>query len=165
VFGAVPTVLDPAPDELAVAAAAGMETIEGFAEDFEVGGRTWQLVLLCQTIDHLLDVSGALATMRRVIAPGGHAFVDVLDVEFMARRQGSIEAAVKIDHPYYLTRGTARAYFDRAGLEVVAERCSADGHWGFLLAPSEPTGFDWAERRAEADRLLTICWQLRACDS
>jgi hypothetical protein len=41
VFGAAPTVLDPAPDELAVAAAAGMETIEGFAEDFEVGGRTW----------------------------------------------------------------------------------------------------------------------------
>ena len=57
-FGAEATVLDPAPDELAVAAAAGMETIAGFAEDFDPGGRRWDLVLLCQTIDHLLDVSG-----------------------------------------------------------------------------------------------------------
>ena len=50
--------LDPAPDELEVAAAAGMETIAGFAEDFDPGERRWDLVLLCQTIDHLLDVRG-----------------------------------------------------------------------------------------------------------
>ena len=57
-FGSEATVLDPAPDELAVAAAAGMETIAGFAEDFDPGERRWDLVLLCQTIDHLLDVRG-----------------------------------------------------------------------------------------------------------
>jgi SAM-dependent methyltransferase len=161
-FGAAATVLDPAPAELEVAAAAGMETIEGFAEEIDVGGRQWQLVLLCQTIDHLLDIAATLAAMHGLLAPGGWAFVDVLDVDFMARRRGSIEGAVKIDHPYYLTRATALAYFVRAGLSVVAERMSDDGHWGFLLARAEPGEPDWARLRRGADALLATCWQLRA---
>ena len=153
-FGAAATVLDPAPDELAAAAAAGMETIAGFAENFDPGGRRWELVLLCQTIDHLLDVAGTLASMRRMTAGDGGAFVDVLDLLVAARRQGAVEGAVKIDHPYYLTRDTARAFFVRAGFEPVAERLSADGHWGFLLVPAEPREPDWDELRTAADAAL-----------
>ncbi len=70
-FGARPTVLDPAPDELAVAAEAGMETVTGFAEEHDFTGRTFGLVLLCQTIDHLLDIAGTLAAIRRALAPRG----------------------------------------------------------------------------------------------
>jgi SAM-dependent methyltransferase len=161
-FAAAATVLDPAPDELAVAAAAGMETIEGFAEDFDPGERRWDLVLLCQTIDHLLDVGATVAAIRGLLAETGRAFVDVLDVEFMARRRGSVEGAVKVDHPYYLTRATALGYFARAGLDVVAERLSDDGHWGFLLAAGSPREPDWEALRARADRLLATFWQLRA---
>jgi SAM-dependent methyltransferase len=161
-FGSTATVLDPAPDELAVAAAAGMETIAGFAEDVDYGGRTFDLVLLCQTIDHLVDVGGTLASLRRALAAQGRAFVDVLDVGFMARRRGSIEGAVKIDHPYYLTRATACGYFFQAGLEPVAERLSHDGHWGFLLAPAEPREPEWHELRRGAEALLDEIWRLRA---
>jgi SAM-dependent methyltransferase len=153
-FGSRATVLDPAPDELAVAAEAGMETIAGFAEDFDPGGRTWELVLLCQTIDHLLDVAATLAAMRRMTADGGHAFVDVLDLLIAARTQGSAEGAAKIDHPYYLTRYTALAFFLRAGFEPVAERLSADGHWGFVLAPTEPRDPDWDELHDAASASL-----------
>ena len=144
-FGARGTVLDPAPDELAVAAAAGLETVAGFAEDFDPGGRRWELVLLCQTIDHLLDARGTLESMRRITAEGGHAFVDVLDLMLAARREGSVESVVKIDHPYYLTHDTARALFARAGFEPVAERLSGDGHWGFVLAPAAARDPDWME--------------------
>jgi SAM-dependent methyltransferase len=161
-FGTAATVLDPAPDELAVAAALGMETIAGFAEDADYGGRTFDLVLLCQTIDHLLDVRATLAAIRGVLAPGGHAFVDVLDVGFMARRRGSIEGAVKVDHPYYLTRATALAFFRQAGLEPTAERMSHDGHWGFLLAAATPAEPDWDELTAAADAFLDDVWRLRA---
>jgi 2-polyprenyl-3-methyl-5-hydroxy-6-metoxy-1,4-benzoquinol methylase len=143
VFGCEATVLDPAPDELDVAAAAGMETISGFAEDFDPGGRRWELVLLCQTIDHLLDVRATLESMRRMTAADGHAFVDVLDLLIAARNQGTVEGAAKIDHPYYLTHGTATAFFRRAGYEPVAERLSEDGHWGFLLRPTEVREPDW----------------------
>lgn len=161
-FGARVTVLDPAPDELAVAAAAGMETIAGFAETADLGGGTYDLVLLCQTIDHLLDVRATLAAIRAAVAEGGHVFVDVLDVGFMARRRGSIEGAVKVDHPYYLTRATALAYFAQAGLAPVAERLSHDGHWGFVLTPAEPAEPDWPALTAAADAFLADVWRLRA---
>ena len=78
-------------------------------------------------------------------ADDGHAFVDVLDLLIAARKQGTVEGAAKIDHPYYLTHDTALAFFRRAGFEPVAERLSADGHWGFVLAPGEPREPDWDE--------------------
>jgi len=143
VFGSEATVLDPAPDELAVASAAGMETIAGFAEDFDPAGRRWDLVLLCQTIDHLLDARSTLASMRGMTAENGHAFVDVLDLLLAARKHGTVEGAAKIDHPYYLTHGTATAFFLRTGYEPVAERLSDDGHWGFLVRPVKPRDPDW----------------------
>jgi SAM-dependent methyltransferase len=161
-LGARGAVLDPAPDELEVAASSGLETIVGFAEDFDPGERRFDLVLLCQTIDHLLDVSGTLAAIRRLLAPGGRAFVDVLDVEFMLRRRGAIEGAVKIDHPYYLVRATAEAFFARAGLEPRAERLSDDGHWGFLLAPAEVREPDWPALADALQRLLNEIWARRA---
>ena len=161
-FGTRATVLDPAPDELAVAAELGMETIAGFAEDADYGGRTFELVLLCQTIDHLLDVRATLAAIRRVLAPEGRAFVDVLDVGFMAVRRGSIEGAVKVDHPYYLTRATALAFFRQAGLEPTAERMSHDGHRGFVLAPVDPAEPDWDSLTTAAGAFLAEVWRLRA---
>ena len=141
-FGAQATVLDPAPDELAVAAAAGMETIAGFAEDYDSGERRWDLILLCQTIDHLLDVRSTLESMRRMTAAAGHAFVDELDLLIAARKKGT-EGAAKVDHPYYFTHDTAIAFFASTGFEPVAERLSDDGHWGFLLRPAEPRRPDW----------------------
>jgi 2-polyprenyl-3-methyl-5-hydroxy-6-metoxy-1,4-benzoquinol methylase len=156
------TVLDPAPDELAVAAAAGMDTVGGFVEDFDPGERRWELVLMCQTIDHLLDVAGTLRAIRGLLADDGRAFVDVLDVSWVLARQGVIEEAYKIDHPYYLTRETALAYFARAGLDVVGERQADDGHWGFVLAPGEPSEPEWEALRGSADRFLADVWRRRA---
>ena len=161
-FGAAATVLDPAPDELAHAAAAGMETVAGFAEDADVGARTFELVLLCQTIDHLLDIAATLHSIRSWVAPGGFAFVDVLDVEFMLLRRGAIEGAIKIDHPYSLTRETALAYFRQAGLSPTAERLSDDGHLGFLLEPVEPAEPVWAELAEAGEKLRRRAWRLRA---
>jgi SAM-dependent methyltransferase len=161
-FGAAATVLDPAPDELAVAAAAGMETIAGFVETVDLGGRRFDLVLVCQTIDHLLDPAATLAAVRSWLSPNGCAFVDVVDVRCVSLRHGSIEEAIKVDHPYYLTRETAIAYFDRAGLEVLAETLSDNGHWGFVLAPSAPREPDWKALRLTADEYLRELVKLRA---
>jgi 2-polyprenyl-3-methyl-5-hydroxy-6-metoxy-1,4-benzoquinol methylase len=152
-FGAQTTVLDPAPDELEVAAAAGMETIAGFAEDFDPGDRRWDLVLLCQTIDHLLDVRATLESIQRMTAAHGHAFVDELDLLIASRAKGT-EGAAKIDHPYYFTHDTAAAFFASTGLELVAERLSADGHWGFLLRPAEPREPDWEALSQAAGEMI-----------
>jgi len=162
VFGLRATVLDPAPEELAVAAAAGMETVAGFAEDYDPGERRFELVLLCQTIDHLLDVRSTLAAMRRMVVDDGVAFVDLLDVGFMVRRRGQIEQAVKVDHPFYLTRATGHAYLAQAGFTVVAERMSADGHWGFLARAGQPAEPDWELLARGADAFLQDVWARRA---
>jgi len=163
-FRARATVLDPAREELAVARAAGMETVAGFAEDFDPGERSWDLVVLCQTVDHLLDVRGTLAALRRITAGGGRAFVDILDVDVVLRRTGSIERTVKIDHPYYLSRTTAAAFFALVGYTIVTERLTDDGHRGFVLAPgtsasAEP---DWPALEADADRFLESLCSSRA---
>lgn len=142
-LGGRATVLDPAPDELAVAEASGMEIIAGFAEDFDPGDRSWDVVLLCQTIDHLLDVRRTLLALRKLTASSGRAFVDILDIELVLARTGSIEDAIKIDHPYYLTGATAAAFFALVGYTVVAQRVSDDGHRGFVLAPGQPADPDW----------------------
>ncbi len=161
-WGARATILDPSPEELAVARAAGMETVAGLAEQFDPGDRSWDLVLLCQTIDHLLDVRSTLAALRRMTAPGGRAFVDVLDVGFMLAKTGSIEGAVKVDHPFYLTGLTAGAVFALAGYEVVGEQRADDGHFGYLLAPAAPTEPDWAALEAGAAEFLADVWARRA---
>jgi SAM-dependent methyltransferase len=153
-FGAVGTVLDPSPDELAVAEAAGLRTIPGFIEDFDPGPRRWDLVLLCQTIDHVLDVATSLAVLRRSVAENGHVWVDVDDLMDVVARTGSLVEAVHVDHPYYLTRDTARAFFALAGLEVAAERRKRAG---FLLVPGEPREPDWESLSARADtRISTL---------
>ena len=153
-LNACATVLDPSPDELAVARAAGMETVAGLVEDFDPGERRWDLVLLCQTIDHLLDVRGTLAALRQMTATGGHAFVDVVDVDVLLRRTGNIEGIIKIDHPYYLTRTTTVALFALTGFTIVAERLSDDGHRGFVLAPGPRTEPDWPALEVTAARFL-----------
>jgi 2-polyprenyl-3-methyl-5-hydroxy-6-metoxy-1,4-benzoquinol methylase len=149
------TVVDPAPDELAVAQAAGMETVLAMAEDFDPGHRTWDLVLLCQTIDHLLDLRGVLTALRRMTSVDGLAFVDIVDINVLLRRTGSIEQAVKIDHPYYLNGPTAVALFDLAGFTIIAQRLSNDGHRGFVLAPGPCTEPDWPSLELAAAELLS----------
>lgn len=161
VFDATATVVDPSPEELRHAEALGLEVVPGLVEDVELD-RSYDLVLLCQTIDHLLDVSATLGAIRRWLAPAGRAFVDVLDVDFMLRRTGAIEWAVKIDHPYYLTRETALAFFARAGLAPVRERLADDGHLGFLLAAADPREPDLERLRLAAERHLRTVWELRA---
>ena len=153
-FGAAATVVDPAPDELAVARAAGIETVAGFAEDYDAQGRTWDLVMLCQAIDHLLDARRALSALRRMTAPGGRAFVDIVDIGLLLGRVESIEALVKVDHPYYFSRSSAIALFSLSGYRVVAERVRNDGHRGFVLEPREPVEPDWGRHEASAAKLL-----------
>ncbi|MGI8902288.1 MAG: class I SAM-dependent methyltransferase [Solirubrobacteraceae bacterium] len=153
-IGGRATVLDPAPEELAVARTAGMETIAGLAEELDPRGRTWDLVLLCQTIDHLLDVRATLAALHRVTAAGGRAFIDILDVDLMLAIEGDIERVVKVDHPYYLARPTATAMFALTGYTILAERVSGDGHRGFLLAPGPPIEPDWRVLKQSAGAFL-----------
>lgn len=132
-------VLDPSPEELERAAARGLETIPGLLETWAPDDRTFDLVTVCQTVDHLLDVAGSLAKLRGLVAPDGALFVDIVDLRAAYLRHWSVEEAIKVDHPYYLTEETMRAYLARAGFAVVRTEYAADKlHIGFVARPAPP---------------------------
>jgi SAM-dependent methyltransferase len=133
------TVVDPAPLETAQAQALGIETIEGLVEGVDLGSRRFDVVVLCQTVDHLLDVTGTLRRLRDLIAPGGLFFVDIVDFRAAYLRNVSVEAAIKIDHPYYLTEATMAAYLARAGFDVARADYAADHlHVSYVAQPATP---------------------------
>ena len=133
------TVVDPAPLETAEANALGLETIEGLIESVDLGGRQFDVVALGQTVDHLLDVAGTLRRVREVLAPRGLLFVDIVDFRAAYLRNWSVEEAVKIDHPYYLTEPTMTAYLRRAGFDIVRTDYAADHlHVSYVARPSQP---------------------------
>jgi SAM-dependent methyltransferase len=133
------TVIDPAPLETVQAQALGLETIEGLVEDVDLGARRFDTIVLCQTVDHLLDTAGTLNRVRQLLTPGGLLFVDIVDFRAAYLRNWSIEDAVKIDHPYYLTETTMVAYLVRAGFEIVRSDYAADHlHISYVARPSAP---------------------------
>jgi SAM-dependent methyltransferase len=133
------TVIDPAPLEIEVARRLGLSTLTGFVEDYDPGSRRFDLITLCQTVDHLLDVALSLRKIRALLADDGIFFVDIVDFRAAYRRGGAVEAAIKIDHPFYLTEQTARAYLRRGGFEVLAVDWAADHlHVGYVCAPGSP---------------------------
>lgn len=120
------TLIDPAPLEVEEARRLGLETVTGLVEHHDFGTRRFDVVIICQTIDHLLDVHGVLARVRQLLTPGGLLFVDIVDFRAAYLRTWSVEDAVKIDHPYYLTQETMRAYLARTGFEILRVDYAAD---------------------------------------
>jgi SAM-dependent methyltransferase len=133
------SVIDPAPEEIAEAASAGVETIRGLVENWNPGGRRFALVGMFQTIDHLLDVRATMAKIRSLIDDDGLFLVDVVDFRAAYLRAWSVEAAVKIDHPFSLVQETAEAYLARAGFEPLRKCYSADHlHVAYMCRPTTP---------------------------
>ena len=132
-------VLDPSPDELREAERKGLETHASFLEDFDPGDKKFSLIVMCQTIDHLLDISTSLKKVYDILAKDGLFFVDILDFRGCINRYGNIEQAIKIDHPYYLSELTMEAYFRKFGFEIVSKIFEKDPlHVGYLVKKSLP---------------------------
>lgn len=138
-FGLQAAVLDPAPVEVEEARKLGLETITALVEEYDPGPRRFDVVALFQTVDHLLDVSGTLARVRALINERGIFFVDIVDFRAAYLRHWSVEEAVKIDHPYYLTEDTMATLLQRAGFEVLRADYAADHlHVSFVCRPVDP---------------------------
>lgn len=125
-FGLEPTVIDPAPDELA--RATGCHTICASAEDAVIPPS--DVALLCRTIDHLLDPLGVLVRLRRA---AGVLVVDALDVDRWPERW-----RYKVDHPYAFTRKTFHKLIAAAGWHPVHTWTRRGGKYvGLVCSPQE----------------------------
>lgn len=138
-FGVKATVLDPAPAEIKEARELGVQTITSFIEDWKPGGGRFPIVGMFQTIDHLLDVAATLKKLRSVVTEDGIFIVDIVDFRAAYLKNWSVEAAVKIDHPFSLTEETAEAFLARAGFEPMRKAYSADYHLvAYVCRPCAP---------------------------
>jgi ubiquinone/menaquinone biosynthesis C-methylase UbiE len=156
-FGLTGTLIDPAPLEVQEARAFGLETITGLVEEYDFGGRRFDLVLICQTVDHLLDVAGTLKRVRELLTPNGYLFIDIVDFRAAYLRNWSVEDATKIDHPYYLTQETMTAYLKRAGFESMRASYAADHlHVSYLCRPTQPASHALPDAATVVDLLREI---------
>lgn len=138
-FGLGGTLIDPAPLELEEARRFGLETVTGLVEQFDFGSRTFDVVIICQTVDHLLDIRGVLARVHGLLSARGLLFIDIVDFRAAYLRQWSVEDAVKIDHPFYLTESTMTAYLRRGGFEVLRTGYARDHlHVSYVCRPASP---------------------------
>jgi 2-polyprenyl-3-methyl-5-hydroxy-6-metoxy-1,4-benzoquinol methylase len=138
-FGLDATLIDPAPLEIAQAKRFGIETITGLVEEHDFGGRQFDLVLICQTVDHLLDIAGTLKKVRELLTQRGLLFIDIVDFRAAYLRNWSVDEAIKIDHPFYLTEQTMTAYLRRAGFDVLRTDYAADHlHVSYICRGVDP---------------------------
>lgn len=153
-FSVEATVIDPSPDELAVARMSGLETIEGLVEEKNIQKRRWDLVLMCQTIDHLLDAAQTISTIRSSLRERSLFFVDIVDWEYMVHRKG-VQGSLKIDHPFNFTRQTTIPFLENKGFRIVSESILSDGHLvGFLCGKAKPK--TWSFSPGHAEFLLSL---------
>lgn len=109
------TVVEPSAEEADSARRRGLAVAQVPLEDYDAGGNHYDLVTLCQTVDHLLDIKRDLARVRDWVAPAGKFFVDFVE-----------HGPVKIDHPYYLTKQTIKRYLTGAGFRLEAIEPAGD---------------------------------------
>jgi 2-polyprenyl-3-methyl-5-hydroxy-6-metoxy-1,4-benzoquinol methylase len=153
-FGLEGTVIDPAPLEIEQAQRLGLETISGLVEHHDFSKRRFDIVTICQTVDHLLDIAGTLARVRQLLTDDGVLFIDIVDFRAAYLRNWSVEDAIKIDHPYYLTEPTILAYLGSAAFEVLRSDYAADHlHVSYVCRPATG-GVDTTPSDASVAELL-----------
>lgn len=148
-FGLKATVIDPAIQ------AGPYTSFRGLLEDFDPK-QTFDVVTMCQTVDHLLDLKGGLAKVRKLISPHGVFFVDIVDFASEARRVKHFRGACKVDHPYYLTEHVFENALAQAGFTWELKDYSEDGrHIGYVCKPTfeQRVYFDPSEVRASLKEL------------
>ena len=88
--------LDPSPAMLAVAAARGIETVEGCAERLPFADASFDNALVVTTICFVDSPLAMLAEARRVLKPGGRLVIGFIDREsdlgrhYLAHREESV---------------------------------------------------------------------------
>jgi len=136
-YGIQVTVIDPAPDELKLAAEAGHETFLGVLEDFPAD-RSFDILLLARTLNHLQDVNKALGKIRSLASPNSLIYVDIDNFLALCHWRGqSIAAATQIDHCNSTSPQVAEALFSKYGLVPCLRDYSQPPYVGYVLKLAE----------------------------
>ncbi len=134
-YGGAATIVDPASSELGEADRR-FATVNATLEDWQPDG-TYDLILLCNTIEHLHDLGAGFAKLRSVLGEDGWLVCDVADFMASCRLEGPPEVVAKVDHCFWLSLETARRVFNLLGFDVAgAAYGRLPQQVTFLLSPS-----------------------------
>ena len=139
-FNCNATVIDPSKTELSNAKLLGLDVEMCTIEDYEHRrNQKFELITICQTIDHFLDIKSALKKIKKIMNPEGIIFIDIVDFRAYYLQNKSIEGSIKIDHPYYLTESTMESYLANIGFKVLVKNYASDHlHVGYVCTHSKP---------------------------
>ena len=154
--------IDPASNEASVSHESGIETIRGMFETHDFKHQKFDLILMCQTIDHLESISQSFAKVHQLLSESGLFFVDYVDVRKIIERDGSLESAIKIDHNYHLTGEVVEAYLTSSGLEIQRKIVQQDKHHvGYICSKSSPALPDFSVLRSRKVEFYNFVRSLR----
>lgn len=103
----------------------GLDIRTGMFEEMGFNKDTFDLVVISQTLNHLLDPYGTLQRVRSILKPSGRIFVETIDFVYWTRH-APLTMTTTIDHPYMFCQGTLRAMLEKAGFEILKWEADAD---------------------------------------
>jgi SAM-dependent methyltransferase len=112
--------VDPSIEESQFANQKGVKTYNCLFEDLpekEIG--LAENILCAQSLNHLLDPRSFFRRCFDHLQNGGHLILSVKNFRHQARRAGSIEAGIQIDHPFMFTPETLQLFIESVGFKVV----------------------------------------------
>jgi len=120
-FGVLPTVLDPAEQELDIARQQGLDTRLGSFETVEFApDEKYDIVLLHQTIEHIYNLQNTMERIRGILEPGGLFIFDFLDFIDELDASGSVEAVSRLDHCHWIYLEMLEVFLSFVGFRALS---------------------------------------------
>jgi 2-polyprenyl-3-methyl-5-hydroxy-6-metoxy-1,4-benzoquinol methylase len=121
----------------------GLDVWHGYLEAAPLEPASFDVVVLADAIEHLLDPRTALVKLHRLLKPGGRVLILTPDLgSVVARLAGTHWWGLLDDHYHYFDRRTLRRLLEDEGFTV--ERIAALGrefalqHWVYKLSQYSP---------------------------
>lgn len=94
----------------------GLDIITGVFETSDVTKNSFDLIIVTQVLNHLLDPAKALNYMRSLLKPDGKLFIEVQNFPEYAKISAN---PMQVDHVYYFTPETLETLLRIVGFETV----------------------------------------------
>jgi len=95
---------------------AGLDVRTGLLEDVNLGSEPFDLVIITQALNHMLDPRAGLERLRGLLRPRGRLFLEVQNVPEYARQ---VRMPFQVDHAYYFCAETLECLVRRIGFEPI----------------------------------------------
>ena len=136
------TVIDPSAAELAYPARSGFRTRCGFVEDIDLQGAKYDLILLCESIEHLMKPKDTLARIREHLAKNGVFYADYVPANILMPHR-SVRRTLQLDHICYFSAGVFYPMMADLGFLKIGEEFVRKDERGnvFVAAEKQPASY------------------------